>query len=733
VKLPSNKRLVFVGFWAAVAILAGIGIATHQSLIQLVATSGRVEHTRQLSDQLQQLLFGLQEAEVDTRGFIRSGDQTLLRRRAAALRQVEGAIRQLDELCGGDTAQKGNADALGALIGSHRALYDSAIALGRDKGAEEALQLVDTERSRSMTDQIHTTVESMQDRERRLLLRRDEELRLKAETSIAVFIVGGFISLTILLGVFLFMNMQVTARELAERALAEEKRSLEERVQDRTAALSLTNEQLLHEIHDHQVAEQAARESEQKYRDLIEGAYDMIQSVAPTGQILSVNRAWLKTLGYTEAELPRLTVFDIIHPDSQAHCQEVFDRLRDGESATNLEVKFLTKDARAIPVEGNATVLLRDGEVVATHGFFRDVSERKRAEQALRESQHLLQSTIDALSSHIAILDENGFIIAVNRQWRQFADENDFRVPQHGVGLNYLRVCEQARGAFAQEGPEVAAGIREVINGGRAEFRLEYPCHRGAIQHWFQVRVTPLAKSQPVRVAVAHENITEIKHAEQALRELSGRLLQLQDEERRRIARELHDVTAQNLSAVTLNLARLEKMIPETDEKIRKVLTESLALGEESLREIRTLSYLLHPPMLDESGLAVALEWYLDGFSKRSGLRVNLAAPPDLGRLPAEVETALFRVVQESLTNIHRHSGSKVAAVQFTRDADSVTLAVKDEGRGMPRPGPDGSAMGVGIRGMRERLHQLGGRLEINSSQRGTTVRAVLPLGGKQS
>jgi signal transduction histidine kinase len=241
-------------------------------------------------------------------------------------------------------------------------------------------------------------------------------------------------------------------------------------------------------------------------------------------------------------------------------------------------------------------------------------------------------------------------------------------------------------------------------------------------------------KLRTAELSAANEQLLHEIHgheqAEQAVHALSGRLLQLQDEERRRIARELHDITAQNVSAITLNLVRLGQLLPNGDERPRKILAESLALGEESLREIRTLSYLLHPPMLDELGLTKALEWYLDGFAKRSGIQVNLTAAPGLGRLPAEVETTLFRVMQESLTNIHRHSGSSTAAVALRRDTSTVTLEIRDEGHGMAPPSSAGRDLGVGIRGMHERLRQFGGRLEIDTGAQGTTVRAVLPLGG---
>ncbi len=226
----------------------------------------------------------------------------------------------------------------------------------------------------------------------------------------------------------------------------------------------------------------------------------------------------------------------------------------------------------------------------------------------------------------------------------------------------------------------------------------------------------------------------ERARVQSALRELSGRLLYLQDEEKRRITWELHEVAAQNMAALKLNLASVKRSSYALDTKAREALTESLALTDQCMSEIRSLSYFLHPPLLDEVGLAPALSWYANGFSERSGIRVNLEIPADMERLPQAMETALFRIVQECLNNIHRHSGSSTAKVRITRNEHSMALEIEDEGRGMPaevlQALSNGSTLkGVGIMGMHERIQQVGGRLEIHSLERGTKVTTILPLG----
>jgi len=228
-------------------------------------------------------------------------------------------------------------------------------------------------------------------------------------------------------------------------------------------------------------------------------------------------------------------------------------------------------------------------------------------------------------------------------------------------------------------------------------------------------------------------DLTERKQGEEALRGLSTRLLQLQDEERRRIARELHDAIGQNLVGLVTNLTLAHKSARTLNPKARQALSGSLEVAERSLKEMRTLSYLLHPPLLDEDGLASALAWYVKGFAERSEIKVDLKVSPRFGRLPQEIETTLFRVVQESLTNVHRHSKSPTASIRLSRRATGVKLEITDKGQGMPTKAlhsgnQNSGQLGVGIMGMSERARQLGGRLEIDSSRRGTTVRVVIPL-----
>jgi PAS domain S-box-containing protein len=222
--------------------------------------------------------------------------------------------------------------------------------------------------------------------------------------------------------------------------------------------------------------------------------------------------------------------------------------------------------------------------------------------------------------------------------------------------------------------------------------------------------------------------------SEKSLRQLSLYLLRTQDEERKRIGRDLHDSLGQFLAVLKMNLDSLALRPEMKESEAGEQLARCVTLSEESIKEMRTISYLLYPPMLEEMGLKSAIPWYLDGFAARSGIKTTFEVSSDFVRLPRDLELALFRVLQESLTNVHRHSGSETAEIRLTMKDHTVALEVQDNGKGIQ---PDvlekagvhwGGAVGIGLRGMNERMQQLGGRVEVSSSDKGTTITAVAPV-----
>jgi len=240
-----------------------------------------------------------------------------------------------------------------------------------------------------------------------------------------------------------------------------------------------------------------------------------------------------------------------------------------------------------------------------------------------------------------------------------------------------------------------------------------------------------LSAAQAELEEAVKDRTVELDRTNANLRELSARLMQLQDDERRRIARELHDSVGQMLAALGMNLAAVGTEI-ERLTKTASTINDSAALVQDRSQEVRTISHLLHPPLLDEAGLTSALRWYIDGFAQRSKIKVDLEVPADFERLARESETAIFRTVQECLTNIHRHSGSPTARIRIAASDGHVRVEVEDRGKGIPPEKQYEMASrgtpGVGIRGMRERLRQLGGSLDIQSNAKGTLIVAQLPV-----
>jgi signal transduction histidine kinase len=245
-----------------------------------------------------------------------------------------------------------------------------------------------------------------------------------------------------------------------------------------------------------------------------------------------------------------------------------------------------------------------------------------------------------------------------------------------------------------------------------------------ALEQRVQDRTSELSKAN----AELQREVEERTRAESVLRQLSQRVVQMQDVERRRIARELHDSVGQYLAAIAMNVTALEERVsPELQPRVKEILKEL----DTCIKDVRTISHLLHPPLLDEIGLSSALEWYVGEFAKRGRIRVALQMPPELRRMKPDTETAVFRIVQEALTNIYRHSGAQKASISIESDANRLRIRVSDDGRGIS---PDilariaAGQSGVGVTGMSERVRLLGGRFHIDSNHSGTTLQVDLPL-----
>jgi len=388
------------------------------------------------------------------------------------------------------------------------------------------------------------------------------------------------------------------------------------------------------------------------------------------------------------------------------------------------------------------------GQIVGVVGVSQDLSSLKAAEGALRQSEEQFRAFANSLPELCWMAYSDGHIFWYSDRWYEYTGTT----PEQMAGWGWQSVHD----------PEILPSVLDRWKSSLASgkpFEMEFPL-RGADGkfRWFLTRIMPFYRDGAItrwygtntnideqrrllqslseardelekRVA---ERTAELRTATDSLRELSVRLLRMRDDEQRRLARELHDSVGQLLAAIGMNIAVVSEEADRLSPAAAKCVQDNAELIQEAIREIRTISHLLHPPLLDEAGLASALRWYVEGFAKRSGIEVNLEIPDELGRLPNQTEIAMFRVVQECLTNIHRHSESPTARVRILLENGRLALEVEDQGKGIAedtqRRMERSGQVGVGFSGMRERLGQLGGTLQLQSGRKGTLVKAVLPI-----
>ena len=454
-----------------------------------------------------------------------------------------------------------------------------------------------------------------------------------------------------------------------------------------------------------------AREAEERYRGLVDLAPDGIVVTDGSGRIIFANSALAKIVGTDDpANMVGRVAKDFLLPEDHDDAQRRIDQIIAGKPTPWQMGRAIRVDGKMIHVE-RAGVPLRRGNKMFAQGFIRDLTERFDHESKMEESRRRLQALFDTALDAILFFNSTG----------EFVDAN----PAASALLGFAREEIVAKRFDDFLGTE---RLEDVMTNGRAigeDSIVRKDGRRREIEYRLVGNVVP-----GLHVMIVHD-ITERKEAEGAIRQLSRRLLRSQDEERRRIARQLHDATTQNLTAIRLNLARIVRLASGRAPDLADPLAESMALTDDVISEIRTLSYLLHPPLIDEVGLSGSLKWYAQGFEARSGINVSLDIPDDL-QLQRDLETNLFRIIQEALTNIQRHSGSRVARISIARADSEIRLAVADEGKGIPaylRSDRDAIfAAGVGIAGIRERTRELGGDMQIESTDGGTTITIALPL-----
>jgi PAS domain S-box-containing protein len=459
---------------------------------------------------------------------------------------------------------------------------------------------------------------------------------------------------------------------------------------------------------------------------IVASSDDAIISKNLDGIITSWNKSAERIFGYAPEEAIGQHITLIIPLERLGEESDILARLRRGERVDHFQTVRRRKDGSLLDVSLTISpVTNSSGRVIGASKVARDITAQKQAERALRESEQRFRVITDASPILVWMSGTDKLCYYFNKGWLDF------------VG----RTLEQESGNGWVENvhPEDFDHCLQIYVENfeaRRPFEMEYRMrHHTGQYRWILDRGVPRYAADGTFEGYVGGclDIHDQKEAAEKVRIADDitRLMKVQDEERRRIARELHDSAGQTLTVLGLSLAQLieraQVIAPELAEEGKGI--EEVV--QQLHREIRTTSYLLHPPLLDECGLASALNMYVEGLAERSHIAITLDVAANVGRLPSDVELAIFRLVQECLTNIHRHSGSETALIRVAREGESVRTEVQDHGKGiLPERLLDiqSHGSGVGIRGIRERIRQLHGEMKIESNASGTSVIVSLPM-----
>jgi PAS domain S-box-containing protein len=466
-----------------------------------------------------------------------------------------------------------------------------------------------------------------------------------------------------------------------------------------------------------------------RYKTLMETSTDSIYVLDSKGNLQDANAAFLRRRGYTAAQAKELNVADW---DAQWSREQLDERRRRlvGKSAV-FETRHRCKDGSIFDVEVSATSVQIGGEQLI-FCVARDITERKQADEQLRRSEEKFKALFNIVPVGIAVLDSQLHTVDCNPALEQISQLSREEM---------LGEAWQRRTYINADGTVRLPGER-VIERAVAEKRLVSRVETGVLMEsgevvWAEVSVAPLALPDATAVVVA-QDITErkraakeLQRANDRLRILSRQLFHLQEEERRHLARELHDEIGQNLTAAKINL---EIIAPGMPAKLAGRVEDSVQLLDRLLAQIRQLSLSLRPPLLDEFGLPTALRSLLEQQAQRAGLRTQFRAREPFTKLSPDIQTAGFRIVQEAITNVLRHAKARMVGVHLEIEGDNLRMKIVDDGIGFEPAEVDRQAhegVGLGLMGMRERAAVVGGQVQITSSpEKGTSVEVSLPLNG---
>jgi PAS domain S-box-containing protein len=488
---------------------------------------------------------------------------------------------------------------------------------------------------------------------------------------------------------------------------------------------------------------------------------DAIVSKNLDGVITSWNKGAERLFGHTAEEAVGKRVTLVIPADRLDEEATILEQLKRGERVEHFETVRIHKDGTLLDISLTISPMRNAaGAVIGASKVARNITERKLAERALRESEERFRAMVDTTPECVKLVTTEGTLLHMNSpgltmvgadcaekvvgksvydliaphdrdRFRSFnericrGEKGSLEFDMVGLdGVNHRMDTHAAPLRLADGGVVQLAVTRDITERVRVQERLRRN------EEQLRILADDLERQVRTRTQELEQRNAEILHQSDQLRQLSNRLLQLQENERRHIARELHDSAGQAIAALGMNLASMARHVTKNP-ILGKSVEDCQSLVQQLSKEIRTTSYLLHPPLLDENGLTEAIRWYMQGLTERSGLNIDLDIAENFGRLPTEMEMAVFRIVQECLTNIHRHSGSKTATIRLSRNRESVALEILDEGSGIAAEKLDGiraQRSGVGITGMRERVRHLKGSMEIHSNGAGTKISVTLPV-----